>query len=126
MRLDGAARLLTSWIAVLAILVAALVPLKSYALFSKTGTSWVEICTSLGAKWAKADGDPAPNSSGSHTSEHCPLCSLHPSTIPLPAASVTWGLVRLPTKHPRMEFSAALRRRQASASQQARAPPLTS
>jgi hypothetical protein len=80
MRFRRTTRVLTSWMAVLAILMAALAPSISHALESKNGPSWVEICTSVGAKWVNAGGDAgdeAPSFPGAHPQEHCPYCSLH-------------------------------------------------
>jgi Protein of unknown function (DUF2946) len=91
MRLHRSTRLLTSWIAVLALLMAALAPSISHALQAKTGASWIEVCTSIGAKWVQPDGgstDQAPSSGGAHPFEHCPYCSLQANTIAVPAAPV--------------------------------------
>ena len=91
MRFRRASRALTSWIAVLAILMAALAPSISHALGAKNGASWIEVCTSVGAKWVQPDGsstDQAPASGDVHPFEHCPYCSLHANAIAIPAAPV--------------------------------------
>ncbi len=87
MRFDRSSRLLTSWIAVLALVMAALAPSVSGAISAGPGASWVEICTSIGAKWAQAEGasqDEAPASGTVHAFEHCPFCSLHLDALPIP------------------------------------------
>ena len=91
MRFHRAFRVLTSWIAVLAILMAALAPSISHALGAKNGASLIEVCTALGGKWVQPDGsstDQAPASGGVHPFEHCPYCSLHANDIAIPVAPV--------------------------------------
>jgi Protein of unknown function (DUF2946) len=96
MRFHRSARLLTSWMAVLAILMAALAPSISHALGAKNGASWTEVCSTVGSKWVQPDGsstDPAPASGDAHLFEHCPYCSLHANAIAVPAAPVGWAQV---------------------------------
>lgn len=79
MRFRRASRVLTSWIAVVAILMAALAPSISSALGAGNGASWLEVCSSVGAKWVQPDGstsEQAPASGNVHLFEHCPYCSL--------------------------------------------------
>jgi Protein of unknown function (DUF2946) len=77
-RSNHRSRLLIHWIAILAILMAALAPAISQALGSGSGRSWVEVCTVAGAKWVALDESakdaPAP---AKPAFEHCPYCSLH-------------------------------------------------
>lgn len=80
----------TSWLATLALLLAALAPSISMAL-DPGNSRWAEICTATGSKWVADDGsiaDTAPVPAGAHTFEHCPYCSLHASTLAMPPASV--------------------------------------
>lgn len=76
-----------SWVAVLAMLFAALAPAVSHALESARGVSWVEICGAQGPKRILIDerGEPvAP--AALHVAEHCAYCSVHaPDLAPLPA-----------------------------------------
>lgn len=125
--MDRASQVLTSWMAALAILMAALTPSISPALSAKAGVSWIDICTSLGAKWALPVADAAdtanlaPVSDDVHPLEHCPYCSVHASAEALPAALVVLALSRsdlLPTA-----FLAAPRLLYAWLSAQSRAPP---
>jgi hypothetical protein len=126
MRFRRTTRVLTSWMAVLAILMAALAPSISHALESKNGPSWVEICTSVGAKWVNAGGDAgdeAPSFPGAHPQEHCPYCSLHVNAIAIPAAPVAVFPVLLPAGDFPIAFLAAPRTLHAWVSAQPRAPP---
>lgn len=129
MRLRRVSRVLTSWMAVLAVLMAALAPSISHALGSKNGGSSIEICTSVGAKWVNAgggNGDEAPKTPSAHPLEHCPYCSLHATTIPIPAASIATVPVLLPAHDLPIAFLAAPRTLHAWVSAQPRAPPLLS
>ena len=89
MRLGCTARLWSSWIAVLAVLMAALAPSVSHALNAKSGSPWVEICSAVGAKWVQPDDAPAdeiPVPAGMHALEHCPYCTPHADALAIPAA----------------------------------------
>ncbi len=126
MRLDRTPRVLTSWIAALAILMAALAPSISHALSAKNGASLIEVCTSLGAKWVQLDGsstDQAPVSGEVHSLEHCPYCSLHANAVAIPTKPVGLPLAISPSDHAPAAFLAAPRTLYAWASAQPRAPP---
>lgn len=129
MLLHRTPRLLASWIAVLTVLMAALAPSMSTTLGANSGSTLVEVCTSLGAKWLVRDGSAAeqPESPGdTQTSNHCPYCPLHASEIAVPASPLI--LVFGPA---RSEFSPAFfltapRTLYAWLSAQSRAPPSAS
>lgn len=127
MRAVRAHRRLTSWIAVLAILLASLAPALSHALATSTGTSWVEICTTQGSKWIQAGEDGSERSPASaHVLDHCPCCSLHAPTLGLPPATLLGQLpLQLSHEVPRA-FLFAPRTLHAWLSAQPRAPPLFS
>lgn len=115
---------MASWIAVLAVLMAALAPAISHALGSQGAASWVEVCSAQGSRWVQDDaqtGDPAPGVE--HALEHCPCCSIHPDALGLPPAP----LQALPAPAPRhavpQAFLAAPRTLHAWVSAQPRAPP---
>lgn len=117
-------RRITSWIAALAVLLAALAPAVSHALGSRLGASWVEVCTLAGSKWVQPGEDSAP--AGAQVVEHCPYCTLHSPAIgmpPAPPADVP-VLVAGPFVPP--AFLAAPRTLHAWASAQPRAPPVLS
>jgi hypothetical protein len=83
-------RRLTAWIAMFAIVLAALAPSISQAVNAArtSAAGWDEICTVDGPKLIKADGE------ASHTStapveksghfEHCPFCFAHAGSFGLP------------------------------------------
>lgn len=126
MRFHRASRVMTSWIAVLAILMAALAPSISHALGAKNGASWIEVCTSVGAKWVQPDGsskDQAPASGDVHPFEHCPYCSLHANAVAIPAAPVVPALAISSSDLLPTAFLAAPRTLYAWVSAQPRAPP---
>ena len=121
-------RRFTSWMAVLALLMAALAPAISHALGATTATSWTEVCTSQGSKWVQRDAAPSDDSAPvtEHALEHCPYCSLHqhdvgiaPSPLrALPAAELAHTVPQA--------FLTAPRTLHAWVSAQPRAPPLFS
>ena len=126
MRLHRASRVLTSWIAVVAILMAALAPSISHALSAKNGASLIEVCTALGAKWVQPDGsskDQAPASGGVHPFEHCPYCSVHANAVGIPAAPVVPALAISSSDLLPTAFLAAPHTLYAWVSAQPRAPP---
>lgn len=88
-----ARRLVVSWIALLAILMASLAPALSHAMGSTAPTTWMEVCTSTGSMLVAAgDDEGTPRLPGvSHALEHCPYCSLHTDAFAMPPA--------LPTVH---------------------------
>lgn len=86
-----ARRLVTAWIATLAVVMASLAPALSHALGSAGPAAWSEICTSLGPQRVALDdsagGRNSPQTLG-HLLEHCPYCSLHADAFALPPAPV--------------------------------------
>ncbi|NJD35619.1 MAG: DUF2946 domain-containing protein [Betaproteobacteria bacterium] len=85
----------TAWIAILAVLLAALAPGISQAFASSQAqaTPWIEICTSAGTQLRL---DPAPTGgSGEHEgklSAHCPFCLNHAGHFGLPATPLEFSL----------------------------------
>lgn len=88
MRLHRRFKLITSWVAVLAVLMMAFAPLISQAMGADR--AWLEICSASGPKWVQADGSVSSESptkrSAAHPLEHCPYCSLHASVLGMPPA----------------------------------------
>ena len=126
MRFHRASRVLTSWVALLAILMAALAPSISHALSAKNSASLIEVCTALGAKWVQPDGssaDQAPASGDVHPFEHCPYCTLHAKDIAIPVAPVVPALAISSSDLLPTAFLAEPRTLYAWASAQPRAPP---
>jgi hypothetical protein len=128
MRFRCTTRTLTPWIAVLAILMAALAPAISHALMSGTKASWVEVCTSAGARWVNVagDADEQPTPAGAHALDHCPYCSLHVDAVDVPVGPAPTVGAALPSHAPAVARQASPRPRHAWASARSRAPPLFS
>ena len=130
MDFDRAARKLTSWVAILAILMGALAPTISHALAPVTGQAWLEVCSTAGIRWVKAepsDSEQSPaGKSGAHWFDHCPDCSIQADLLALPAgAGGAAVLLPLSFEVP-AAFLAAPRTLHAWVSAQPRAPPFFS
>ena len=128
MHLDRSIRRLVSWIACVAILVGALAPGVSHALQARTGDStWVEVCTALGAKLVKVDASSDESTSpAGPLLEHCPYCSLQADQIALPPVSPPLPVLSLLDAGPPERFFSAPRTPFAWAAAQPRAPPRVS
>ena len=72
--------------AVFAVLLVTLAPALSHALQSQPAQGWLEVCSSLGTRWVRADDAAAPAKAppGLHALEHCPYCSLNADLLGLP------------------------------------------
>ncbi|MET0351555.1 MAG: DUF2946 domain-containing protein [Rhizobacter sp.] len=128
MRLGRSTRRLVSWIACLAILVGALAPALSHALQSPDGSTWVEVCSALGARLVQVDAaddtsSPAP---AGPLLEHCPYCSLHASDLALPPAALPIPVFLTARAGPPERFFSSPRTLFAWAAAQPRAPPTVS
>jgi hypothetical protein len=77
-------RHLCLWLAIAAMLMAALAPAVSQAVRVADPVAWAEVCSSTAQAGKGVPGDVA------HLFEHCPYCSLHqPATgLPAPDASL--------------------------------------
>lgn len=91
MRLRRVTRLPSTWLAILALLMVSFAPALSQAVQAARGgeTSWFEICSSAGTRWAKAaqgtaTNEQAPAAPAGHLLEHCPFCFLHLDAVPVP------------------------------------------
>jgi hypothetical protein len=90
-----ASRRITTWIAIFAVLLAALAPSVSQALASspQQSTTWTEICTSTGMQFRQ---DIAPiTGSGEREgimSKHCPFCLNHACHFVLPTTPLEFSL----------------------------------
>lgn len=79
---------LSSWIALVAILLAALAPaLNAFAAGSEGAAAWREMCTAAGVVSVPA-GDDAPDQR--MPTGHCPWCKLHPY-VGIPGAPLEFG-----------------------------------
>lgn len=123
MRLHRCARLLTGWIAGLALLFAALAPTLAQAFGAHAAANWVEVCTAQGPARVSVDtGADAGGAAPAHPFEHCAFCSFQANGPALPPAAPT---LPLPDGTERLvpAFPAAPRTPTAWVSAQPRAPP---
>jgi hypothetical protein len=126
MQFSRIGRTVSSWMAILAVLVGALAPTLSHALRGDMPDGWVEVCTRLGSKWVSVDvaddAAPAPLSAPSAGLEHCAYCTLNTLDAALPPSSPVLPLLTLQFEVPHL-FLAAPRTPFAWQAAQARAPP---
>ena len=118
----------TAWLALSALLAAALMPALAQALGRTPGDGAVEICTPQGMKWL-AVGDLADDklpSTAAGSLDHCPFCSLGSNLPALPGSPAAWappvGSVDVHSER----FHRAARAPHAWRSAQPRAPPIVS
>jgi hypothetical protein len=115
----------TAWLALVAVMLAALMPSLSLAIGGGTLT---RVCSADGARWVAADADPArpdPAPAGpAHAWGHCPYCSLHLDALPPPAVP---AVVPLPLQRAALPpaFLQAPRTLFAWRPAQPRAPPVS-
>ena len=96
MRPSRTSRILTSWVASLAILMASFAPAISHALGANTVPAEIEVCTSIGAKWVQSNGEAGNTTSvptDAHLFAHCPYCSLHANALASPPAPLALALL---------------------------------
>lgn len=93
-----------AYLALFAVLLAALAPSVSYALAAGKGETVVEMCTSFGIEKVKVpqDADTDDHSSGGPGSQHCSFCLFAHAAIPVPAP--------LPALEPAAAVDAAIAR----------------
>lgn len=122
------ARHIASWVATLAILMAALAPAISQALDLQGRVGWIEVCTTQGAKWVKADANAGTESEpgAEHEAGHCPYCTLHPNLVGLPPAPLQALPAPASGRAVPAAFLSAPRTLHAWVSAQPRAPPCSS
>lgn len=72
-------RRFAAWLAIWALLVAALWPaLVQAAVGGADKAGWIEVCSASGMVWVKADGSSEPQDhSAQDASQHCAWCGLH-------------------------------------------------
>lgn len=122
-----ATRRISSWIAILSILVGSLAPAVSHALKAGDGAA-MEVCTALGAKLVSVNeaqsGGSAPAPAAAM--EHCPYCSLQAHMIGLPPVPVTSVFTPLLSFDVPLRFLEAPRTPYAWLAALPRAPPVIS
>lgn len=98
MRLTRVSRAFASWMAMVAILMAALAPTLSQAWAAQSGSPLLEICTANGTKWIQqSDGTTAPTQTPGEgpLSKHCPYCLSQAQAPAIPVSPLSMAL--LPT-----------------------------
>jgi hypothetical protein len=114
-----------AWLALTALLAAALMPALAHALGNAAGTDAVEICTSRGMAWVSVGDTAGGQEPATHAGplDHCPFCSLGSNLPALPGSPASWALPAGPAGvHPERFHSAACTPH-AWCSAQPRAPP---
>ncbi|CAM5396859.1 hypothetical protein TMEC54S_02526 [Thauera mechernichensis] len=94
MRLTRSARSLAAWIAMFAMLLAALAPTLSQAAYRASGDArWLEICTAAGMRYVAVNTAPQdPADELARTAGGCVFCSLFASALP-----AAWGGADVPS-----------------------------
>ncbi|MFY9459078.1 MAG: DUF2946 domain-containing protein [Aquabacterium commune] len=116
-----------AWIALLAMLMAALAPAISQLLQRGSSTAWVEICRAGGGTAWVAVGDlqskQTPTKGQPHLLDHCPYCSLQAHALPAVPALPTVAAAPLPGFREPTAFLHAPHTAHAWRPAQSRAPP---
>jgi Protein of unknown function (DUF2946) len=109
------------WVAAVAIVLSALAPAISNALQDQAAKSWIEICSTRGARWIAASVDPA-QGTPAHVAEHSPCCLLQGSAAAPPPSLLVVALLAVHFEAPRL-FLAGQRTLHAWLAAQPRGPP---
>lgn len=100
MHLTRARLRMAAWIALLAMLVAAVAPAWSQLMQRGTATSWVEVCRGNGGTaWvaiSELRSDQTPSKGQPHLLDHCPYCTLQAQALPPLPALPTVAAASLP------------------------------
>jgi hypothetical protein len=117
-------RRFAAWLAIWALLVAALWPALVQAVVGGAGKSeWIEVCSASGMVWVKADGSSEPQDHPAQDKAgHCDWCSLHTAAGLPPVHSDTPGLTAGGSEIP--AFHAVAPRPAQPLATRSRAPPL--
>lgn len=123
-------RRITTWVALLTLVLGALAPTVAQALVTGSDRAdWLQVCSVSGMVWVQADTgevrDQQPDGSApmSDASQHCPWCTLHGGAAGLPVAHALPELAPRLTDLPPAFYRAPLAAT-VWATAQSRAPPL--
>jgi hypothetical protein len=125
-------RRLTLWLAMLAMVFAALAPTVSHALALFPGSAgWVEVCTAHGARWVAVDGTRDAQPGGSIDAatgqfDQCPFCHHAGQGMAPPPAAAAQALQPPLREGPPERFLSAPHTAHDWRAAQPRAPPLLS
>ena len=114
-------RTVSSWIALLAILMVTFVPSVSGAFSGSSGLPWDRMCSAANVAFGKSGTPDSPASM--HAFEHCPYCALHADLAPPPDPRVADAGTALAFRTFPVAFTRAPRGNAVWASAQPRAPP---
>ena len=114
-------RTVSSWIALLAILMVTFVPTATSAFAASTGLPWDRICSAANVAVDKSGMPDSP--AMAHAFEHCPYCALHADLAPPPDMRAADAGVALAFRAFPVAFARAPRGNAVWASAQPRAPP---
>jgi hypothetical protein len=118
-----ASRQFLAWAATIGMVLMALAPAISHALQDQPSKSWIEICTTRGARWIASSADPAQGAPAPlHVAEHSPCCLLQGSAAALPPSPLVVALLAVRFEAPRL-FLAGQRTLHAWLAAQPRGPP---
>jgi type II secretory pathway pseudopilin PulG len=115
----------TTWLSLVAMLCAALMPSLAQALGRAAGFDAVQVCTAQGMAWVQTDAPGEGTQPLAHAGplDHCPYCSLASQWPVLPATAQAWAPPPGPMQAYPERFYRAARTPQAWCSAQPRAPP---
>lgn len=117
------ARSLITWMAAFAVLMTAVAPALSHAIFASAGSTLVEVCTERGSKWVDATTGEEKSNPGTAGSDTCGFCLLHCDLADLDA-SASWSPVVVDlARHVPQAFLSAPRVAHAWRAPHSRAPP---
>jgi hypothetical protein len=114
-------RTVSSWIALLAILMVTFVPTVTQALATSTGLPWERMCSAANVTVDRGGRPAAP--ALLHAFEHCPYCTLHADLAPPPDPRIVDASTVFAFRAFPVAFTRAPRGNAAWASAQPRAPP---
>lgn len=114
-------RIISSWIALLAILMVTFVPTVTGAFPASTGLPWDRICSAANVAIDKSSTPDSPTTP--HAFEHCPYCALHADLAPPPDPRLADAGTALAFRALPVAFTRAPRANAVWASAQPRAPP---
>ena len=114
-------RKLSSWIALLAILMVTFVPAMTGAFSASAGLPWDKLCSAANVAVDKSGTPDSP--AAPHAFEHCPYCALHADLAPPPDPRVANAGFALAFRAFPLAFAHAPRSNAVWATGQPRAPP---
>jgi len=111
-------------IALLAVLLASIVPSLTYAFGLTKGAAWVVVCTAQGSRWVQGDaGGDGSAPASRHVLEHCSYCLNHAPDLALPSAPEPTPLIAEGRRERLRVFQSDRYAQGARVSAQPRAPP---